>query len=1089
MGEGDDQAPAEKVGEVLEEGGLAEPVVVRERGRWHKVRRITRRGLLAILVLAVVALAVLWTQRRGIADRTIAAELEKRGVQGSYTLDRVGLRTQEISNLVIGDPNNPDLTADKAIVQLRVNLDGSVKVFRIAARGVRLNARLVGGKVSFGQIDKLLPPPSGKPFTLPDVSVDIADTTVRLDTPFGRLGFALIGRGNLSGGFKGRLAASGPALRPGRCTLEGLRANVAISVAARRPHVVGPVSAKAFDCAASDIHLATARMEIDSRFSEGFDRLDGNGRLSFARFDAGANGLANATSLLTFKGTPTRLEGHIDLAAQAARIAAIGAERTRLDGHYMVDAARGLLDLGGDVSSVGVTLPPAMTSGLTGPLASLKGTPLDGIGRGLAEAVRRAAARLDVTGRIAVVNRPGMGGVRFTEGRTQSPSGATVAIRGGDGITYYWPTGRLRVDTSIDARGGGLPTAHIALSQPTSDAPLTGVADIAPYAANGARLALAPVRFGPAGNATRVTTVALLDGAFPGGSVRGLRLPVEARLGPNGSFALGKGCVDARVAGLSYGSFAIGPARLPLCPVAGGWLVEKPAGGSVAFGAATRNLRLSGRLGNSPMLLTAASARIARDRGFEAAALDLRLGKTEAPVLISADKLAGRLAGTGARGTFTGGEAVIGKVPLKLSNAGGTWSVHNGDLTLDGAMDVDDRADPPRFYTLHSDNVHMTLADDWIRATGLLKHPASGTPITEVEIAHRLSTGNGDATLNVPGIRFGEALQPEELTRLTEGVIALVNGLVKGQGQIHWSGNGAVTSSGDFQLVDTDLAAPFGPVTGINTNVHFSDLLALETAPGQVLTAKTVNPGILVENGTIRYQLLRDNLVRVERGEWPFMGGKLILQETILDFGRPSAKRLTFEVQGLDAHVFVGTMGFSEIDATGIFDGVLPMIFDEQGGRIVGGRLDSREGGGVLEYRGTVSKADLGMFGNLAFDALRNLRYKSMIIRLDGFLDGEFATRLTIDNVALGNTSTANFLRSINRVPFKFNVTIRGPFRALIATAKSFRDPQPVISDVVPLADVPGIVTEVRRREEDTDQTQTPVKDEITRTPPEEQGQ
>jgi hypothetical protein len=46
-----------------------------------------------------------------------------------------------------------------------------------------------------------------------------------------------------------------------------------------------------------------------------------------------------------------------------------------------------------------------------------------------------------------------------------------------------------------------------------------------------------------------------------------------------------------------------------------------------------------------------------------------------------------------------------------------------------------------------------------------------------------------------------------------------------------------------------------------------------------------------------------------------------------------------------------------------------------------------------------------------------------------------------------------------------------------------------VISDVVPLADIPGIVTEVRRREEDTDQTQTPVKDEVTRTPPEDQGQ
>ena len=110
------------------------------------------------------------------------------------------------------------------------------------------------------------------------------------------------------------------------------------------------------------------------------------------------------------------------------------------------------------------------------------------------------------------------------------------------------------------------------------------------------------------------------------------------------------------------------------------------------------------------------------------------------------------------------------------------------------------------------------------------------------------------------------------------------------------------------------------------------------------------------------------------------------------------------------------------------------------------------------------------MMGGFAFDALRDLRFKSMIVRLDGDLAGEFATRLTIDGVALGQTGTQQFIRSRSTsIPFKFNVTIKGPFRALIATAKAFRDPRQVIDDVlpVPLDEVPGIVTEVRRREED----------------------
>jgi hypothetical protein len=217
------------------------------------------------------------------------------------------------------------------------------------------------------------------------------------------------------------------------------------------------------------------------------------------------------------------------------------------------------------------------------------------------------------------------------------------------------------------------------------------------------------------------------------------------------------------------------------------------------------------------------------------------------------------------------------------------------------------------------------------------------------------------------------------------------------------------------------------------------------------------------------------------------MGGRLILQETILNFSKPTAKRLTFEVVGLDAKTFVDSFGFAGIDATGTFDGVLPMIFDETGGRIVGGRLDSRPPGGSLAYNGEINKANLGTIGGIAFDALRDLRYKSMIIRLDGDLAGEFTTRLTIEGVALGQTRTAKIIRAfLARLPIKLNVTIRGPFRALIATAKSFRDPRAVIGDVLPqpLDEVPGIVTEVRRVEKDSTQSQTPVEETITKTPP-----
>jgi hypothetical protein len=1053
-------------------------------------RRRLRNALIAIGVIVIVALAALWSARVPIATDFLAREMERRGVKATYRLDRVGLRTQEISNIVIGDPARPDLTARYAQVQMRIKWNGSVQVYRIVARGVRLRGRLVPGKVSWGQVDKLLPPPSGKPFRFPDLSVDLADATVALSSQYGILGVAVEGAGNLTGGFKGRLAAASPRLVPGKCELVAMRASLALEIRARRPHAVGPLDATRFDCPQSRISLVSPHLDLDTWFSEAFGSFEGKGRMAVQTLTAGDNGLAALNANVTFIGSPEAARGDINLAAQRARLGSIYADRTRLKGKYLLGAATGVVALVANYEANSAALAPSVIAGLTGPLKSASSTPLGPIATAIAKAVTNTSQGFDAEGTLRLVNAPAGGAARIETADARGPNGARVRVSGGDGVTYYWPSGRIRVDGLIETQGGGLPMARVQLDQPRGGGPMSGVASVAPYSAGGARLALAPIRFTAARDgSTQVDTIVLLDGPFSGGRVRGLRIPINGRLGGNGGFAFGRGCLETRFAGLQAGSLVLGPTRLPICPIGPAILYQNP-GGPMVIGASVNRPRLAGRLGQSPVLITAANARMVGHGGeFGANALAMRLGQAEAPILLNAKTLRGSFDKRGVGGSFAGGDAIIGRVPLLLNEMTGKWRVTNGDLAIDGALTLSDRDAQPRFYPLRSDDVHFTLAGGMIRATGTLKHPASGTRVSDVTIEHRLSNGVGEAILDVPGIRFGEGLQPEELTRLTEGVIALVNGTVSGRGRIAWTGTN-VTSTGDFSTDNLDLAAAFGPVTGIKGTIHFTDLLGFTTDPGQTIQVAAVNPGILVENGVITYELLPDQLVRIQSGRWPFMGGELILHETILNLGRPSPKRLTFEVVGLDAHILVSTFGFKEIDAIGIFDGVLPMIFDEEGGRIVGGRLDSREGGGTLAYNGVVSRANLGMFGGLAFDALRNLRYKSMVVRLDGNLAGEFATRLTIDQVALGDTGTARFLKAVNRIPFKFNVTITGPFRALIATAKSYRDPRTVVNDVlpVPLDQIPGIATDVRRREEDKDQTQTPVdqKIHVSTTPPAE---
>jgi translocation and assembly module TamB len=328
-----------------------------------------------------------------------------------------------------------------------------------------------------------------------------------------------------------------------------------------------------------------------------------------------------------------------------------------------------------------------------------------------------------------------------------------------------------------------------------------------------------------------------------------------------------------------------------------------------------------------------------------------------------------------------------------------------------------------------------------------LKAPASGVKVTDVAIVHDLATGSGRADLAVPGIRFDKTFQPDALTPLTFGVIADVQGSVRGEGHIAWSADG-VTSTGTFTTQDTNLAAAFGPVTGLSTTIRFTDLLNMVSAPDQVATVAEINPGVAVDQGEIHYQTLSSTKVEVLGAKWPFSGGTLTLEPTVLDFSGGQARRLTFDVKGMDAGQFIQKFDFKNIDATGTFDGTLPMVFDINGGRIENGQLSVRHRGGTVAYVGDLSQKDLGTWGNMAFQALKSLRYDNLDITMNGPLAGEMITKVRFDGIHQGNGTHTNFLvKRLMRLPFVFNVTIRAPFRQLISSAESLYDPSKLPTD------------------------------------------
>ena len=956
------------------------------------VRRKFLMAGTALACIALIGIATVWVMRKDIARGYADKEMQRRGVLASYQITAIGPSKQRLERIIIGDPAHPDLTADWAEVETHTGLF-TVTVSRVRAGGVRLHGVLADGAVHFGAVDKLLPAPNEKPFALPDMDVDLQDARLRLDTPYGAVGARIDGKGNIASGFAGTVAAVVPTGASGGCGVAGATTYLAVSTTSRRISARGPVHTGAAKCAG--VALKALHSQIDLVTDERFGHVDGS--IAANASDVVAPGVSMAQVR-----TDTRLVW----------------ENQRLHGD-------------GSFATQG-TVPDKATLGKLVSVFSRAGaTPVAPIGVALGDAVRRLSKGSAVSGRFAVVGAAAKGDATFDQLLDKSASGAVFRQSPRATLRIGWPGPKTTVDGDFALQGGGFPATRLSLKSDGKAS--SGNATIAPMAAGGARLALAPVRFAFGKGGTNLVTSASLDGPLAGGQVRGLSLPINIR----GSRLIGD-CLPVGFQSYAITSLVLAPTKLTICLNGGMARIANP--------------HLVGRLGQTPINLNAASAQV--DTGKGGFALDkvaVKLGDAKRLSTLDLAALRGSFVKSTASGNFTGASGQIGNVPLLISKGTGDWRFAKSILTLSGAMQVADAAKEPRFQPLNGEGFALTLANGKITARTTLHEPKTGIAIANVDLRHTLESGQGDALLDVPHLEFGQTLQPEALTTNTLGVIANVFGTVTGKGRIKWTAD-TVKSSGGFRTENLDLAAAFGPVTGLKGEIALSDLLGLETPAGQRVTIGSINPGIAVTGGEVRYRLLPGLKIAIEGGHWPFAGGELILEPSTLDLNHAATRRLTFRVIGLNSALFMQQMAFENIAVSGQFDGVLPMVFDQNGGRIEGGYLKVRDEGGTLSYIGEVSNANLGRFSKLAFDALKSIRYKRLTLELNGALDGEMVTLVRFNGVnQLPLSQTKNiFLKQFNRIPFIFNITIKAPFRGLFATVRSINDPSVFLPGVLP---------------------------------------
>jgi translocation and assembly module TamB len=1002
-----------------------------------RVRRFTKRRIFgAIFLLLLILLAIAWWQRFRLADDLVREQLDAAGVRATYQIDEIGFRTQRLKNLVLGDPANPDLTAKQVEVDIALGF-GTPEVRAVRADGVRLRGRYVDGKLSFGALDKFQDPKSKEPFELPDLQVTATDTIISLSTPWGGIGAFVEGSGNVRDNFNTKLLLRSPALAGGGCVASALAFDGNLRIRSSEPELLGPMSAANINCAAQKLAVAGPALKGKVKLSKKFD--DWVGDVSFAAGNARLSGqqLNSPAGRISFFGDKKRTEFEFQLDRAGYRSGDVSVAKLSGDAKGKVAfGERGVVtNASGGLQLGGGSVAPNMLSGLSGLANSTQATPIGPIMAALDPAAKNALRSFDGRLRYDVSSAPGKSPYVSIVGlNINSKSGAKIAQAGPLAIS----NGQLTEPVSLSISGGGLPEAEFALRRQGSG--WAGTLALAPYASGGASINIPKLAFtSGASGAFRFDGQATLSGPLMGGRIEGLSLPVDGSWSGE-TFAMLNGCRQIRFARFQTGSLTLPAQSLQACADGGSILTAGRGGTRFALRSPSINGR--GSLGSTPMAFKGANVRFSLSDGFAASNVSVDLGGADAMSRFTMAKLGGRFAGGGIKGTLEGGNGKIGNVPLLIEEANGNWGWNNSILTLDGMAQVSDAEQVDRFNTLSIPDMQLTLENSVINAMGHLHEPKTGIRIADVDIKHALSNSTGRALLAVDGLTFNDRLQPEMLTPLTLGAIANVNGVISGDGTIEWNAQG-VKSRGKFGTNSLDFAAAFGPVSGLSTEVVFTDLLGMETAPSQIARLAEVNPGVAAFDGKIEYRLLPDQKVQIEAGRWPFFGGELILEPTVLDFDVAAKRELTFRLVGMDAEKFLGGYELQNIRVSGVFDGTLPMVFDQEGGRIVGGWLVSRPGGGEVSYLGQLAYEDMGYFANFAFDALKSIQFEEMQIGVDGNIGGEVVTEVRFRGLQQGTLARRNYItKQLAKLPIEFNVRINAEFLKIIDVIRTLYDPR-----------------------------------------------
>ncbi|MBC7637206.1 MAG: YdbH domain-containing protein, partial [Acetobacteraceae bacterium] len=944
-------------------------------------------------------------------------------------------------NVAVGPVGNRDLVARRISVDLGwFGLGPQVTAVRL--EGPVLRARLLTTGISFASLDRLIP--TTKTVRFPAISTVITDGSVSIVTPFGPMLAKVEAMGRLDRDFRAVVRTAPAALRSATCSGQAGAAQIVVTTASRDFAVSGSGPADRVECAAAKVPKLQWTFHLAAPIT--MASVSGN---VVAQATAGQMGPLRfaGPSLLSLvgTGTPKQFHGNWRVSLVKPVAARESADTIAGDGRFDWRQARGV-NIAGTVRAGGLVSGTAQTA------LSVAGMPelVSGLARRFGAATR--SVDVDAQFTAALGKRPQ---ITVSSADIRGAGGSLLRFVGTPG--GRWSSDEATINGQIAVAGGGLPSAHIELSSLVLDRDgWTGTAAVIvpPWRSGELAIEVPGINVDLANGFADVSGRAIVSTRFGGAQVDGLDLRLAMRTSLDGDhMTYGPGCADVAATSVRTASLMIEHFAARLCPAAGAsapGLSGKAIAGDFIVGAVGLQGQASGRafaIDSQPSRISLGGSLdrpVVRSPG-----LILKLRSNE---MAGAAVVAGMVSRqpTGWTGSGHISAAAVDSPAVRIRRGAAQWQLAAGGLTFTGlSAQLTDPAVKQRFAPLQLADADVRMIEGRISGRATIMLVEGKTPIATIRGTYLTGPGTGSAQLNST-LSFSKKLQPLQISELARGFVANVDGKVTSHADLTLDPDG-LHGTGTMQFEALSLAtAALGPVTGIEGTLHFDDLPKFHTLPSQLLNIASINPGVLVENGVASFQIIGAGAISVEDMHWPFAGGTLTVQPVIVRAGE-IRRRYVLIVDGLDAGQFLQRFDLKNLNATGRFDGVLPLVFAGTSGRIEGGLLTARPEGGMIQYVGDVGQESMGAAARLAFDALRSMRYHSLTLALDGDLDGELVTAIgfTGTNLAPVNLGGALPLRS-NGLPFKFGITVRAPFRALLGTAASFSDARSLLRNAQP---------------------------------------